>query len=81
MLPIRCFTCNKVLGRYNMVFERYKREGKEMSDFFSDCDIRRYCCKKIFITHIDIYQYEPEIEYGNIEIRSGNVEKKIIKAD
>lgn len=64
-----------------MVFERYKREGKEMSDFFSDCDIRRYCCKKIFITHIDIYQYEPEIEYGNIEIRSGNVEKKIIKAD
>ena len=79
MLPIRCFTCNKVIGRYNDAYEKYKND---LPTFFKIYNINRYCCMKIFMTHIDIFQYEPKISYGdNIKIRSGNIEKKIVKSE
>lgn len=78
MLPVRCFTCNKVIGQYENIF---KSEGKDLQGFFEKFNISRYCCQKIFMTHIDVYQYNNDINYDNIEIRSGNIEKKILKAD
>ena len=50
LLPIRCFTCNKILGH----FGDYLEKNKVDSNFFEKNNIKRYCCKKIFLTSIYI---------------------------
>ena len=83
MLPVRCITCNKVLGRYDAVFDKYKVENNDnLQSFFEDMNITRYCCKKVFMTHIDIFQYNTEVDpSSHIQVSHGCNVTKIIKAD
>ena len=59
MLPVRCFTCNKILGRYDLVLQdfhsRYPGPDKPWRFFFDEMNITRYCCRKILVTHIDTF--------------------------
>ena len=48
-MPIRCFSCGKVLGNKYEKFNSYK--NKESA--FKDLGIIRYCCKNILLTSID----------------------------
>lgn len=58
MLPVRCFTCNKVLGHLETSLETWKKENKydcndpdaSMESFYDLNKIERYCCKKILLT-------------------------------
>ena len=52
MLPIRCFSCNKVLGHYSDAFEK----GIINKDFLKNHHINRYCCQKILLTSVDIHK-------------------------
>lgn len=52
LLPIRCFTCNKILGQYS----DYLEKNKVNDDFFKENHIKRYCCKKILISSVDIHK-------------------------
>lgn len=87
MLPVRCFSCNKVIGRYESAFIRFKElhAGKAIpfTDFFDEFHITRYCCRKIFLTHIDTFPctetHEPVM--SGIEVRKESETKKIILAD
>ena len=48
-IPIRCFTCGKVIANK---WEKYLTyENKEIA--FKDLNIERYCCKRMFLTNID----------------------------
>ncbi|MCS7123777.1 MAG: DNA-directed RNA polymerase subunit N [Candidatus Aenigmarchaeota archaeon] len=50
LLPIRCFTCGKVLGH---LFEEMKKY-KDINEFFEKHNIRRYCCKQVLLTTVDV---------------------------
>lgn len=52
MYPIRCFTCNKVLGHFSGIHNSIINE-----DFFKENNIKRYCCKKILISNVDIHKH------------------------
>lgn len=59
LLPVRCFSCNKVLGSYQKRLEAFWEEHgstKALSVFFETHRIHRYCCQKIFMCHIDLFQ-------------------------
>jgi DNA-directed RNA polymerase subunit N (RpoN/RPB10) len=77
MLPIRCFTCNKVLGHYSDYVERNKIDV----NFFKKNHIERYCCKKILLTSVDIHKelYTPRDE-SFCKIKKNSEIKKIIIA-
>jgi len=51
------------------------------TDFFEELQITRYCCRKIFLTHVDIYQYDEETKMETIEVRKDLEVEKIIIAD
>ncbi len=56
MLPIRCFSCNKILGHLSDSVESY---GKPIdTNFYETHKIKRYCCRKILATSVDIYKEE-----------------------
>jgi len=81
MLPVRCFTCNKVLGYFDMLFEEHKKTNLDLSIFFEKYNIKRYCCKKIFMCHIDIYENRPEVNIPHVRVLSGNSVNKILKTE
>jgi len=85
MLPIRCFSCNKILGCYEKIFEDFKKnrqiEEDMFKNFFQLYDIKRYCCRKIFTTHIDIYTLRPLFPHENIICKSKSETKNIIIAE
>ncbi len=52
IIPIRCFTCGKVLAS---LFEEYKKrvyiKGEDAKKVLDDLGIKRYCCRRTIISH------------------------------
>lgn len=59
MIPVRCFTCGKVISS---VWEDYKKRvderKKEMEteeirveDILDELDVKRYCCRRMILSH------------------------------
>ena len=54
IIPVRCFTCGKVIGS---LYEDYKNRleiGELPKDALDDLGITRYCCRQLFISHVDL---------------------------
>ena len=51
--PVRCFTCNKVIGHmYDAVAARSDAHGRA-----AECDrlaVHRYCCRRMLLTSVDL---------------------------
>lgn len=73
MLPVRCYTCNKVLGNKGATFEKLKNSGLEMEEIWANLGLKRQCCKTIMITHVDLTDEMMEYDDYNpckyVEIR------------
>lgn len=53
LLPIRCYTCGKVLANLTTQWEQYQKESpNDWKLFFEKYKIQRYCCKRIFMTQV-----------------------------
>ena len=56
MLPIRCYTCGKVIANLQEAWDEYRQkirlEEKEelWLPFFETHSIRRYCCRRVLMT-------------------------------
>ena len=52
LLPVRCYTCNKVLARYTVPFAHWRlhhTEQQPLLSFFETYGIARYCCRRVFL--------------------------------
>ena len=53
LVPVRCFSCGKVIGD---TYEKYKertKKGESGEKVLDDLDIRRYCCRRMVFSHVD----------------------------
>ncbi len=54
IVPVRCFTCGKVIGN---VYENYKsrvESGEDPEEVMDDLGIERYCCRRMLLSHKDL---------------------------
>jgi len=54
IIPIRCFSCGKPLAH---LWENYKERvanGEEPKKVLDDLGLKRYCCRALFLGHIDL---------------------------
>ena len=54
MIPIRCFTCGKVIST---AWEEYKQRiaaGEDPQKILDDLGLKRYCCRRMLLTHKEI---------------------------
>jgi len=56
MIPVRCFTCGKVIGDKWEEFKKRVSEGEETKKVLDDLSIERYCCRRIFISHVEVIE-------------------------
>lgn len=54
IIPIRCFTCNFLISSKYKKFLSMREEKEEPKTIFEKLKIRRYCCKKTLLSHVDI---------------------------
>ena len=54
LVPVRCFSCNKVIGGSYEEFIERKENGENAAEVMDDLGIKRYCCMKIFVSHLDL---------------------------
>ena len=65
IIPVRCFTCGKIISdifeNYTKRYEEYKKavdageKPKETpKQILDDLGLDRYCCRRMILTHVDL---------------------------
>ena len=54
MIPIRCFTCGKLIGDKFTDFEMRIKGGEDPGKALDELQITRYCCRRMMITSVDL---------------------------
>jgi len=55
MIPVRCFTCGKVIAEHWDEFQTRTEEGDEDAGaVLDDLGIERHCCRRMMISHRDL---------------------------
>lgn len=53
-IPIRCFTCGKVIANKWEHFKHLKDSGQDPATILNNLGFTRYCCRRMFLTHVEI---------------------------
>ena len=61
-MPVRCFTCNKVVCNKLSAYQTYC-QTISTEEALNRIGMDRYCCRRMFITHIDTSQQQ--IDFKN----------------
>ncbi|KON30420.1 DNA-directed RNA polymerase subunit N [miscellaneous Crenarchaeota group-15 archaeon DG-45] len=74
IIPVRCFSCGRVIGDKWEPFSRRVAGGEPPGDVLDDLDLTRYCCRRMLMSHVEIIDeilrfYE---EKENVELVGGN---------
>ncbi len=72
IIPVRCFSCGRVIAsdyvkfkaRIDEIREKEHREPKpeEVSGILDDLGVKRYCCRRMILSHIDLIDDVMEFE-------------------
>jgi DNA-directed RNA polymerase subunit N len=54
IIPIRCFSCGKPVAGYYQEFKERTNNGENAGKVLDDLKIKRYCCRKMLLTSIDL---------------------------
>jgi DNA-directed RNA polymerase subunit N len=54
IIPIRCFSCGKPVAQlWDEYGERIKK-GEDRKKVMDDLGLERYCCRALFLGHVDL---------------------------
>ncbi|MDY6789562.1 MAG: DNA-directed RNA polymerase subunit N, partial [Candidatus Nanohaloarchaea archaeon] len=57
IIPVRCFSCGKVIGdKWDEFQERAKEGSDDAKEVLDDLGLDKYCCRTIFLTHVDLLE-------------------------
>ena len=54
IIPIRCFSCGGLIAHKWEEFSEKKDAGVDVMTALDDVGIERYCCRRMFVSHIDL---------------------------
>ncbi|HLC88484.1 MAG TPA: DNA-directed RNA polymerase subunit N [Candidatus Nanoarchaeia archaeon] len=64
IIPIRCLSCGKPVGH---LYEEYKgrvEKGEEAKKVLDALGLERYCCRGLFLGHLDLIDATAEFKKG-----------------
>ena len=54
MVPVRCFSCGKVLGSLYEKFKEKVEKGEPAEKALDELGVKRYCCRRILFAQVDL---------------------------
>ena len=68
IIPVRCFTCGKVLADRYQAYMDLVRSGHPEDRALDAVDLKRWCCRRMLLTHVDfsdqLLKYNPADNAG-----------------
>jgi DNA-directed RNA polymerase I, II, and III subunit RPABC5 len=55
IIPVRCFTCGKVIGDKWEAYLQLLREKTE-AEALDTLGLKRYCCRRMLLSHVDLIE-------------------------
>ena len=73
IIPVRCFSCGKVIGDRWEPFARRVAGGESPKDVLDDLGVTRYCCRRMLLSHVELIDEILKFYEGkeNIEVPEG----------
>ncbi len=62
IIPIRCFSCGAIIADKYEEYKKRVEKGDHPRKVLDDLGIKRYCCRRMFLSHIDYIDYVIELE-------------------
>ncbi len=56
IIPVRCFTCGKVVGSTYPEYVRRVGMGEDPQKVLDDLGLERYCCRRMIISHANLIE-------------------------
>ena len=56
IVPVRCFSCNKVIGEHYDEFKARVAKGENAEKVLDELGFSRYCCRRMLLSHVDLMQ-------------------------
>lgn len=66
MFPIRCYTCNSVIGQKHTRYDRMLSDGMHPKKALESLRISNMCCRRMFLGHTNLF--DEQIRFGNVDI-------------
>jgi DNA-directed RNA polymerase subunit N (RpoN/RPB10) len=66
MFPIRCYTCNSVIGHKHTRYDQMLREDIHPKTALSSLEISTMCCRRMFLSHSNLIN--EQIKFGNSDM-------------
>ncbi len=54
MIPVRCFTCGKLVGDKWEEWVKRLQDGEDPDKILDDLGLTRVCCRRMMVSHIDL---------------------------
>ncbi len=54
IIPVRCFTCGKVVGSAYPEFAKRTQMGEDAKAVLDSLGFERYCCRRMIVAHADL---------------------------
>jgi len=62
IIPVRCFSCGKVVGDKWEPFVRRVAAGEHPKDVLDDLGLDKYCCRRMLLSHVELIDKIIELE-------------------
>jgi DNA-directed RNA polymerase subunit N len=56
IIPVRCFTCGKVIGGVYQTYLKRVQLGEDPQQVLDDLGLHRYCCRRMIVAHADLVE-------------------------
>jgi DNA-directed RNA polymerase I, II, and III subunit RPABC5 len=56
IIPVRCFSCAKEISSKWEKYQDLIKEGRTEAQALNEVGLKRYCCRRMFLGHVDINQ-------------------------
>ncbi len=55
IIPVRCFTCGKVIGdKWEEFNQRVNKNHEDPKKVLDSLGVTRYCCRRMLLSHVDL---------------------------